>query len=34
VVQDTYGTADVLRLADVALPEITEDEVLVPTNSA
>jgi NADPH:quinone reductase-like Zn-dependent oxidoreductase len=34
VMQDTYGTADVLRLADVALPEITDDEVLVRVRAA
>jgi NADPH:quinone reductase-like Zn-dependent oxidoreductase len=34
VVQDTYGTADVLRLAHVALPEITDDKVLVRVRAA
>jgi NADPH:quinone reductase-like Zn-dependent oxidoreductase len=34
VVQDTYGSADVLRLAQVPRPEITDDEVLVRVRAA
>src|SRR5215210_6792798 len=34
VVQDTYGTADVLRLADVAVPEITDNDVMVRVRAA
>jgi NADPH:quinone reductase-like Zn-dependent oxidoreductase len=29
IVQDTYGSADVLRLARIAKPEIGDSEVLV-----
>lgn len=34
IVQDAYGTADVLRLAQVAKPRIGEDEVLVEVRAA
>jgi NADPH:quinone reductase-like Zn-dependent oxidoreductase len=34
IVQDTYGSADVLRLAQVPRPEITDDEVLVRVRAA
>jgi NADPH:quinone reductase-like Zn-dependent oxidoreductase len=34
VVQDTYGSADVLRLAQVPRPEISDDEVLVRVRAA
>jgi NADPH:quinone reductase-like Zn-dependent oxidoreductase len=34
IIQDTYGTADVLRLARVARPQIAEDEVLVHVRAA
>jgi NADPH:quinone reductase-like Zn-dependent oxidoreductase len=34
VVQDTYGSADVLRLAQVPRPETTDDEVLVRVRAA
>lgn len=34
IVQDTYGSADVLRLARVARPQIGEDEVLVQVTAA
>jgi NADPH:quinone reductase-like Zn-dependent oxidoreductase len=34
VLQDTYGSADVLRLAQVPRPEITDDEVLVRVRAA
>jgi NADPH:quinone reductase-like Zn-dependent oxidoreductase len=34
IVQDTYGSADVLRLARVARPQIAEDEVLVQVRAA
>jgi NADPH:quinone reductase-like Zn-dependent oxidoreductase len=34
IVQDRYGTADVLRLAKVARPHIGEDEVLVQVRAA
>ena len=29
IVQDTYGSADVLELRDVERPEVADDEVLV-----
>src|SRR3954452_15970 len=29
IVQDTYGSADVLRLSDIPRPDIRDDEVLV-----
>lgn len=34
IVQDTYGSADVLHLARVARPQIAEDEVLVQVRAA
>ncbi|MDQ1711650.1 MAG: hypothetical protein QOE45_1100 [Frankiaceae bacterium] len=34
IVQDTYGSADVLRLARIARPEIAENEVLVRVHAA
>jgi NADPH:quinone reductase-like Zn-dependent oxidoreductase len=34
IVQDAYGSADVLRLRDVADPEVGEDEVLVRVRAA
>ena len=34
VVQDVYGEADVLRLADIDRPTITDDEVLVRVHAA
>jgi NADPH:quinone reductase-like Zn-dependent oxidoreductase len=34
IVQDTYGTTDVLELRDVPVPEITDDEVLVHVRAA
>jgi NADPH:quinone reductase-like Zn-dependent oxidoreductase len=34
IVQDTYGSADVLQLRDVARPEIRDDEVLVRVHAA
>lgn len=34
IVQDRYGTADVLRIAQVARPQIAEDEVLVHVRAA
>ena len=34
IVQDGYGTADVLRLAQVAVPTIADDEVLVRVHAA
>ena len=34
VVQDRYGTAEVLRLDTVACPEIAEDEVLIEVHAA
>ena len=34
IVQDTYGTADVLKLRDIDMPEIREDEVLVRVHAA
>ena len=34
VVQDRYGSADVLRMADIARPEITDTEVLVRVRAA
>ncbi len=34
IVQDTYGSADVLRLARIAKPEIGDDDVLVRVHAA
>ncbi len=34
IVHHTYGSADVLELADIAVPEIAEDEVLVHVRAA
>jgi NADPH:quinone reductase-like Zn-dependent oxidoreductase len=34
VVQDTYGTADVLRLTQVAAPEVADDDVLIRVRAA
>jgi NADPH:quinone reductase-like Zn-dependent oxidoreductase len=34
IVQDTYGTADVLELRDIDKPEIADDEVLVRVHAA
>src|SRR5687767_1782404 len=34
IVQDTYGSADVLELRDIAQPEIADDEVLVRVHAA
>ncbi len=34
IVQDTYGSAEVLHLARVARPQIAEDEVLVQVRAA
>jgi NADPH:quinone reductase-like Zn-dependent oxidoreductase len=34
IVQDSYGSADVLELRDVDRPEIAEDEVLVAVQAA
>jgi NADPH:quinone reductase-like Zn-dependent oxidoreductase len=34
VVQDTYGSADVLRLAQIPQPEIADNEVLVQVRAA
>jgi NADPH:quinone reductase-like Zn-dependent oxidoreductase len=34
IVQDTYGSVDVLRLAQVARPQIADDEVLVEVHAA
>ncbi len=34
IVQDTYGSVDVLRLAQVARPQIADDEVLVAVHAA
>ena len=34
VVQDTYGTPDVLRVAEIDRPEIADDEVLIRVRSA
>ncbi|MDQ3156900.1 MAG: NAD(P)-dependent alcohol dehydrogenase [Actinomycetota bacterium] len=34
IVQDAYGTADVFRLAQIARPEIADDEVLVRAHAA
>ena len=34
VVQDTYGTADVLRLAQVVTPEVADDDVLIRVRAA
>jgi NADPH:quinone reductase-like Zn-dependent oxidoreductase len=34
IVQDTYGSADVLELSDIDTPEIADDEVLVRVRAA
>ena len=34
IVQDTYGSADVLELRDIDRPEIADDEVLVRVHAA
>ena len=34
IVQDTYGSADVLRPAEIDRPEIAADEVLVQVQAA
>jgi NADPH:quinone reductase-like Zn-dependent oxidoreductase len=34
IVQDEYGSADVLRTADVAIPEIADNEVLLQVHAA
>ena len=34
IVQDAYGSADVLRLADIERPEIATDEVLLQVSAA
>ena len=34
VVQDSYGTADVLRLAQVVKPEVADDDVLIQVRAA
>ena len=34
IVQDTYGSADVLRLASLPLPAFNEDEVLIEVHGA
>ncbi|HET6754480.1 MAG TPA: hypothetical protein VFH23_11085 [Jiangellaceae bacterium] len=34
IVQDTYGSADVLELRDIDKPEIADDEVLVRVHAA
>lgn len=34
IVQDTYGSTDVLELKDIATPEIADDEVLVRVHAA
>ena len=34
IIQDSYGSADVLKLADVAKPAVGEDEVLVRVHAA
>jgi NADPH:quinone reductase-like Zn-dependent oxidoreductase len=34
VVQDTYGSADMLRLTQVAAPEVADDDVLVRVRAA
>ncbi len=34
IVQDTYGTADVLELRDIDVPEIADDQVLVRVHAA
>jgi len=34
IVRDTYGSSDVLELRDIAIPEITDDEVLVRVHAA
>jgi NADPH:quinone reductase-like Zn-dependent oxidoreductase len=34
IVQDTYGSADVLRLAQITRPEIGDNEVLVRVHAA
>src|SRR5687768_3709836 len=34
IVQDRYGSADVLRMAEIGRPEIADDEVLVRVQAA
>ena len=34
VVQDSYGTADVLRLARIVAPEVADDDVLIRVRAA
>ena len=34
IVQDTYGSPDVLELGDIDIPEINDDEVLVHVHAA
>jgi NADPH:quinone reductase-like Zn-dependent oxidoreductase len=34
VVQDTYGSAEVLRLARIAIPKIADDQVLIQVRAA
>ena len=34
IVQDRYGSADVLRIAEIGRPEIADDEVLVRVQAA
>jgi NADPH:quinone reductase-like Zn-dependent oxidoreductase len=34
IVQDSYGSADVLELRDIDKPEIADDEVLVRVRAA
>ena len=34
VVQDTYGSAEVLRLARIATPKIADDQVLIRVRAA
>ena len=34
IVQDTYGSTDVLELRDISQPEIADDEVLIRVHAA
>jgi NADPH:quinone reductase-like Zn-dependent oxidoreductase len=34
IVQDEYGSADVLEIRDIDIPEIADDEVLVHVHAA
>ena len=34
LVQDEYGSTDVLRMADVAVPEISDEQVLIRVHAA